>query len=316
VALKVVGLAGGVGGAKLMDGLAMLAPDVSLSVVVNTGDDFEHLGLRICPDLDTVMYTLAGLANPDTGWGLRDESFQALSTLERLGAPSWFRLGDRDLGVHLERTRRLRQGERLTEVTHVICGRLSVGPAVLPMTDTAVATKVQTHDGELDFQDYFVRLRCEPVVTGFRFAGIEDASPSSEVLQALDHAEAIVFGPSNPFVSIAPILALAGIRERIAARPAVAVSPIVGGQAIKGPAAKMLGELGLDASAVAVAKKYGGLIRGFVLDALDRDLAPQVEALGIRVLITNTVMRSPDDRRRLAQETLDFVRNLTPTASD
>jgi LPPG:FO 2-phospho-L-lactate transferase len=315
VALKVTGLAGGVGGAKLMDGLRMLAPDVSLSVVVNTCDDFEHLGLRICPDLDTVMYTLAGLANPDTGWGLKDESFQALSTLERLGAPSWFRLGDRDLGLHLERTRRLRAGERLTEVTRSICEALGVGPAVLPMTDTAVATKVQTPEEELDFQDYFVRLHCEPVVTGFRFAGIENAAPSSQVMHALDDAQAIVLGPSNPFVSIAPILALAGIRERIAARPAVAVSPIVGGQAIKGPAAKMLAELGLDASALEVAKTYAGLIRGFVLDELDRELAPQVEALGMRVLVTDTVMRSPENRRRLAQETLDFARSLTPAAS-
>src|SRR6266508_1178213 len=203
-----------------MDGLAMLEADVSLSVVVNTGDDFAHLGLRICPDLDTVTYTLAGLANPDTGWGLKDETFQALGVLERLKAPSWFRLGDRDLGVHLERTRRLRGGERLTHVTRSICERLGVGPAVLPMTDDPVPTKVQTADGEMDFQDYFVRLQCEPVVMGFRFAGIEDASPSTEVLHALDKAEVIVLGPSNPFVSIAPILALAGIRERIAARPA------------------------------------------------------------------------------------------------
>ncbi|HLF76830.1 MAG TPA: 2-phospho-L-lactate transferase [Dehalococcoidia bacterium] len=312
--MKVLGLAGGVGGAKLMDGLAMLSPRPDLTVVVNTGDDFDHLGLRICPDLDTVMYTLAGLANPETGWGPKDESFQALETLRRLGAPTWFRLGDRDLGLHLERTRRLMQGERLTEVTRSICESLGVGPSVLPMTDDTVATKVQTPEGELDFQDYFVRLACRPVVTGFRFDGIEEATASSEALTALDHAEVVIFGPSNPFVSIAPILGLAGVSERVAARPAVAVSPIVGGQAIKGPAAKMLVELGLEASPVAVAKRYAGVIGGFVLDTQDRASAPDIEALGLRVLVTDTVMHSSRDRARLAQETLNFVRTLTPVS--
>jgi LPPG:FO 2-phospho-L-lactate transferase len=314
--MKVAGLAGGVGGAKLMDGLAMLSPDVDLAVIVNTGDDFEHLGLRICPDLDTVVYTLAGLANPETGWGLVDESFQALSTLERLGAPSWFRLGDRDLGLHLERTRRLRLGERLTEITRSICASLGVRATVLPMTDDPVATKVQTRDGELDFQDYFVRLRCEPVVRGFRFDGIDAAAASKEALHALEETDAVIFGPSNPFVSIAPILGLRGVRERVAAKPAVAVSPIVGGKAIKGPAAKMLLELGLDASPVAVARRYAGVIGGFVLDNEDKASAAQIESLGMRVLVTDTVMRSTADRQRLAQETLDFARTLKAVASD
>ncbi len=314
MAVRVAGLAGGVGGAKLMDGLAMLAPDVSLSVVVNTGDDFDHLGLRICPDLDTVMYTLAGMANPETGWGLADESFQALNTLQRLGAPDWFRLGDRDLGVHLERTRRLRAGERLTEVTQSICSHFGVVPAVLPMTDDAVPTKVETAAGELDFQDYFVRLRCEPAVTGFRFDAIEQAQATPDVVEALKSAEVVLFGPSNPFVSIAPILGLAGVRDLIASKPAVAVSPIVGGQAMKGPAAKMLVELGLDASPVAVARRYAGIIGGFVLDVLDRDVAAEIEALGMRVLVTDTVMRVPGDRRRLAAEALSFARSLRAAA--
>jgi LPPG:FO 2-phospho-L-lactate transferase len=308
--LKVVALAGGVGGAKLAHGLAMLGEDVDLTVIVNTGDDFEHLGLRICPDLDTVIYTLAGIANPETGWGLKDESFHALERLELLGAPAWFRLGDRDLALHIERTRRLRAGERKTDVTLELSRRLGVRPRVLPMTDSEVPTRVLTRDGELDFQDYFVRQRCEPVVTGFRFAGIEDALPAPEVVQALDAADVVLFGPSNPFVSIEPILSLPGVRERIAAKPSAAVSPIVGGQAIKGPAAKMLQELGLDASAEAVARRYSGFIGGYVIDRQDEGLAASIEAQGFAVLVTNTVMLNDDDRRRLAQATLDFSRGL------
>jgi LPPG:FO 2-phospho-L-lactate transferase len=308
--MKVVALAGGVGGAKLAHGLAILGNEVELTVVVNTGDDFEHLGLQICPDLDTVMYTLAGLANPVTGWGPQDETFHALERLEQLGAPAWFRLGDRDLALHIERTRRLRAGERKTEVTLDVSRRLGVGPRILPMTDSDVPTRVLTSGGELDFQDYFVRQRCEPVVTGFRFAGIEDARPTPEVLQALNDADVVLFGPSNPFVSIEPILSLAGIRELIASKPSAAISPIVGGQAIKGPAAKMLLELGLDASAAAVAQRYAGLVGGYVIDEQDEALAGSIEAESFSVLVTNTLMTNDEDRRRLAQEVLDFACSL------
>ncbi len=311
--MKVVALAGGVGGAKLARGLDLLAPDVELAVVVNTGDDFDHLGLHICPDLDTVTYTLAGLANPVTGWGLADESFNVLEVIDRLGGPNWFRLGDRDLALHLERTRRLAEGQRLTEVVRELSWRLGVHATVLPMTDSPVPTKVQTADGELDFQDYFVRLRCEPRVTGFRFAGIEAAQPTDEVIEALSSADAVLFGPSNPFVSIEPILSLDGVRELIARKPAAAVSPIVGGEALKGPAAKMLAELGMDASAVAVAGKYAGLVGGFVIDVQDATQAPAIEALELRTLVTNTVMQDDEDRRRLAREMLDFALTLSPT---
>jgi LPPG:FO 2-phospho-L-lactate transferase len=310
--VNVVVLAGGVGGAKLAHGVALLAPAAQLTVVVNTGDDFEHLGLSISPDLDTVLYTLAGLANPDTGWGVAGDSFEALGVLGRLGAPTWFALGDRDLGLHVERTRRRRAGERLTDVTRSLTVRLDVTATLLPMTDDPVATKVATAAGELDFQDYFVRLRCEPAVSGFRFAGSETARPSPEVLTALAAADLVLLGPSNPFVSIDPILGLPGVRERVASRPAAAVSPIIGGAAIKGPAAKMLGELGLDVSALAVARRYAGLIGGFVVDRQDAALAPAIEAIGLRPLVTDTVMRSEDDRRRLAAETLSFAADLKP----
>ncbi len=299
---SIVALAGGVGGAKLAHGLAQILEPAQLTVIVNTGDDFEHLGLHISPDLDTVMYTLAGLANPETGWGQRDETWNFLLALERLGAPSWFRLGDKDLATHVERTRRLWMGETLTEVTTALCNALRVGPRVLPMSDDAVQTMVLTDDGELEFQEYFVHQRCEPRVRAFRFAGLESANATAPVLRALDTAEAILFCPSNPFVSIDPILNLPGVRERVAAKGAVAVSPIVGGQAIKGPAAKMFAELGLEVTALSVAKHYAGLLRGFVLDEVDAAFSPAVAMDGVRVLITDSLMRSEADRARLAKE--------------
>jgi len=308
--MKVVVLAGGVGGARLAFGFyKALAPD-DLSVVVNTGDDFEHLGLRICPDLDTVMYTLAGLANRETGWGLTHDTFEALDALGQLGGPSWFRLGDRDLATHLQRTVLLSNGLRLTEATDRLCGALGIEARVLPMTDAAVATKVVTTEGELDFQDYFVRRRCEPVVRKIRFQGIESAQPSPEVLAALRNADAVVIAPSNPFVSVEPILALPGVRELVAAKPALAVSPIVGGQAVKGPAAKMLDELGLDVSAAGVARRYRGLIHGFVMDQQDEGLAGDVRSLGLEVAVTQTIMRSDADRASLARDCLDLLDRL------
>jgi LPPG:FO 2-phospho-L-lactate transferase len=304
---SVVALAGGVGGAKLAHGLAQILPPEDLTVVVNTGDDFEHLGLHISPDLDTVMYTLAGLANPETGWGLRDESWNFLDALGQLGGETWFRLGDRDLATHVERSHRLWAGESLTEVTAALCAALDIRVRVLPMTDDIFRTMVQTEEGELEFQEYFVHRRCEPRVTGFRFDGLGSAFPTEQVLTALDAADVIIFCPSNPFVSLDPILSLPGVRERVGRKRAVAVSPIVGGQAIKGPAAKMFAELEMEVTAASVAAHYAGLLRGFVLDEVDAELKPSIESDTLQVLVTNTVMRSDADRARLAREVLDFA---------
>ncbi|MBL8056905.1 MAG: 2-phospho-L-lactate transferase [Anaerolineales bacterium] len=305
--MNIVALAGGVGGAKLAHGLAHNLSPAELTIVVNTGDDFEHLGLWIAPDLDTVLYTLAGLANPETGWGQRDETWNCLQALGRLGAPTWFGLGDRDLATHLERTRRRRAGATLTEVTAALCQAWGIGPRVLPMADAPAPTLVETDEGVLAFQEYFVHRRCAPRVQAVRLTAAE---PAPAVLAALEAAAAVVICPSNPFLSVDPILNLPGLRERLAGKPVAAVSPIVGGQALKGPAAKLLAELGREVSAVAVAAHYQGLAAGFVLDQVDAALAPAIEALGLRVRVTDTVMRSDADRARLAQETLAFVHSL------
>jgi LPPG:FO 2-phospho-L-lactate transferase len=312
--MRVVALAGGVGGAKLVDGLAAVLAPKELTVVVNTGDDFEHLGLRICPDLDTVTYTLAGLANPKTGWGRRDETWSFLETLERLGGPTWFRLGDKDLALHSERTRRLREGRPLSVVTRGLCEALGVQVRVLPMSDDPVATMVLTDQGELPFQEYFVARRCEPRVRGFRFEGVERARPSPEVLPALREADLVLLCPSNPWVSLDPILALSGLRKAVRAKLAFGVSPIVRGRAIKGPAAKMYSEMGITPSALAVAEHYRDLLDGFVLDETDGDLEGRVQSLGMRVLSTKTIMRSGQDRRDLANAVLAFA--LAGTATE
>ena len=306
----IVALAGGVGGAKLALGLASVAPD-GLTIVVNTADDFEHLGLSICPDLDTVMYTLAGIANPETGWGRRGESWTVMDAIGALGGETWFRLGDKDLATHIERTRRLRAGETLSSIMGDLAMRLGAGAAIVPMSDDPVRTMVMTDRGELAFQDWFVRLHCEPVVRSVRFAGAEAARPHQS-LRTFDGVRGIVVCPSNPFVSVAPILALPGTRTALteALIPRVAVTPIVGGQAIKGPAAKMLAELGHDVSALGVAQFYKGLIDGFVLDALDARLAPKIEALGLKVLVADTMMRNDDDKKRLAARVVEFVDEL------
>jgi LPPG:FO 2-phospho-L-lactate transferase len=308
---QVLALAGGVGGAKLALGLTQLLPAAELTVAVNTADDFEHLGLSICPDLDTVMYTLAGVANPETGWGRRDESWTVMAALGQLGGETWFRLGDKDLATHIERTRRLRGGESLSSVTRDLAARLGVKPAMVPMSDDPVRTLVTTDRGELAFQDWFVRLRCEPVVKSVRFAGAETARPH-RALTETDGLRGIVVCPSNPFVSVAPILAVPGVRaalERTTA-PRVAVTPIVGGQAIKGPAAKMLAELGHDVSALGVARYYRDWVDGFVLDAQDAGLARDIEALGMKVRVADTMMRNDADKRRLAKDVLEFVDEL------
>lgn len=305
--MKITALAGGVGGAKLADGLAQVLPPEDLTVIVNTGDDFEHLGMTICPDLDTVCYTLAGIANPETGWGRVGETWAAMENLETLGGPNWFRLGDRDLATHLERTRRLRAGQTLSEVTAAFCGAWGVQAAVLPMSDDRVPTIVISEEGELPFQEYFVARRCEPKVSGFRFEGIAEARPAPGVLEAIREAEAVVICPSNPWVSVDPILSVPGVRAALAGKPVAAVSPIIGGKTVKGPAAKMYAELGLTPSALAVAEHYGDLLAGFVLDKVDEHLTKR---LGLNALVTDTMMEDREERVRLAKEVLSFTRDL------
>ena len=307
----ILALAGGVGGAKLADGLARVLEARELTVAVNTGDDFEHLGLHISPDLDTVMYTLAAVANPDTGWGQAGESWHFMDALARLGGQTWFRLGDRDLATHIERSRRLAQRESLSAVTRALCERLGVRHAIVPMSDDPVRTVVHTDDGVLEFQDYFVRRRCEPRVRKVEYRGAERARPAERLAQALAQPElrGIVFCPSNPYLSIAPVLAVPGVREAIERRrvPAVAVSPIIGGQAVKGPAAKLMAELGVEASSVEIARYYKGLVDALVLDRADADLVGAVEALGLRARVTDTLMRSDADRERVARACLDLI---------
>jgi LPPG:FO 2-phospho-L-lactate transferase len=294
----------------LADGLAQILPPENLTVIVNTGDDFEHLGLYICPDLDTVCYTLAGLANAQTGWGRDGETWEALNTLAELGGPAWFRVGDRDLGLHLERTRRLRLGQPLSQVTKHICSTFGIGPRIIPMSDQPLPTWVETDQGELPFQEYFVRRQCQPKVNGFRFEGIENACPAPGVLASLQAAQLVVICPSNPWVSIDPILAVPGVRDAVRACPVLAVSPIIGGQAVKGPAAKMYAEMGIQPSALSVARHYNDLLSGFVLDRVDADQAPAVRALSIQPRVTDTWMKTRQDRRRLAEEVIDFGMTL------
>jgi LPPG:FO 2-phospho-L-lactate transferase len=309
--MKVTALAGGVGGAKLADGLARCLPPENLTIVVNTGDDFEHFGLTICPDLDTVCYTLAGIANPETGWGRAAESWSALEEINLLGGPTWFRLGDRDLGLHLERSRCLRQGETLSQITRRVCLLWGIHPQVIPMSDDSLPTSVYTmEEGELPFQEYFVHHQCRPHVTGFRFNNVENAHPAPGVLEALHEADLVVICPSNPWVSVGPILAVPGIRPALESQRVIAVSPIIGGRAVKGPAAKMYAELGIEPSAISVARQYGNLLSGFVLDEVDRELASAVLALDIHPLVIDTLMKTPADRQRLAQQVLTFGSNL------
>jgi LPPG:FO 2-phospho-L-lactate transferase len=304
-----------VGGAKLALGFyKAIADPTELLVVANTGDDFEHLGLRICPDIDTVTYTLGGISNLELGWGRQDESWAFMETLSLLGGETWFNLGDRDLALHVERTRRLQTGETLSDVTADMANRLGIKAAIAPMADRDVRTIVETPEGPLAFQHYFVRDRCKPTVTGFRFNGAAEAIPSSALDLALSGVgpDLVVICPSNPFISVDPILAVPGIRDRLLrlGAPVIAVSPIVGGKAIKGPTAKMMDELGMDVTAAGVARHYAGLIDGFVLDTVDKDAAAEVEALSMNVLVTNTLMKSLDDRVMLAREIIAFSEQL------
>jgi LPPG:FO 2-phospho-L-lactate transferase len=302
----VLALSGGIGGAKLALGLARILPAQDLLVIANTGDDFEHLGLAISPDIDTLMYTLAGIDNQELGWGRRDETWSFMETLASLGGEVWFRLGDRDLAIHVERARRLRGGETLSGITADFCRRLGVGPRVLPMSDDPVRTRLRTDEGWLDFQDYFVRQRCRPAVREIIFAGAAAARPHPDVLAALaaETLRAVIICPSNPFISVEPILAVPGVRAAIAASaaPVIAVSPIIAGRAVKGPTAKMMRELGITPGAAAVAERYGDLLDGYVIDSED---AAEAACLGPRVTLAPTLMTTLADRERLARVVLD-----------
>jgi LPPG:FO 2-phospho-L-lactate transferase len=315
--LRVVCLAGGVGGAKLADGLAQLLGN-DLTVVVNTGDDFERHSLAIWPDHDTVLYTLAGLADPVQGWGLAGETWNVLGALSGLGEDTWFRLGDRDIATHLYRTDRLRRGARPTEVALELAAALGVESTILPMTDEPVRTRVRTDDGWLDFQDYFVRLRQQPEVHEVTFGGVQLSGPTPEVEAALTAADVIVVAPSNPIVSIGPIVAVPGILEAIRNRrgtgaAAVGVSGIVGGKALRGPADRMLAGLGEEASALGVARRYAsaGLLDGFVIDRQDARHLEAIGALGLDCDATDTIMTGPESRAALARFTLDLAGRIT-----
>jgi LPPG:FO 2-phospho-L-lactate transferase len=304
--MKVVALSGGVGGARLLDGLAGVLPSGSLTAIVNTGDDFVHLGMYVSPDLDTVMYTLAGLAHEERGWGLAEETFAGLAMVKRYGGPDWFGLGDRDLATHLLRSEALRAGEPLSAITARLCRALKIEHPILPMSDAPVRTMIETTDeGTMPFQQWFVRRRAEPPVRAVHFEG--GRTPAPGTVEAIDACDVVVVGPSNPYVSIDPILCLDGMRETIARKPVVALSPIVGGAAIKGPLASMIRELTGDAaSAGAVARHYRGLLRAIVVERGDEATVAAIPVLG-----SSTVMRSRDDRLRLAREVLAFCAEVT-----
>jgi LPPG:FO 2-phospho-L-lactate transferase len=312
---RVVELAGGVGGAKLAQGLQAHLGD-HLTVVVNTGDDVERHGLAIWPDHDTVMYTLAGLDDRERGWGIRDETWTAMDQLGRLGEETWFRLGDRDLATHIVRTARLAAGERPTSVARHLQRALGIAATILPMTDASVRTEIRTDDGWLDFQTYFVGRQQQPTVHEVRFGGAAEALPTPEVVAAFDALrparDAIVVAPSNPIVSIGPLLAVEGLRSAVAAAqargvPVIAVSGIVGGRALKGPADRMLVSLGHESSALGVARLYADWVDAFVIDTVDVDLAPAIEALGLRVVVTDTIMTDDSSRSRLGGDVLRAI---------
>jgi LPPG:FO 2-phospho-L-lactate transferase len=306
---SVVALAGGIGAARFLDGLARLLPPRRLFILGNTGDDAVIHGLHVSPDLDTVTYTLAGLADPRRGWGLRGDSFRALQMLGRYRQQTWFQLGDGDLATHLFRTLRLREGATLSQATAEIASALGVRARLAPMSDDPVRTRIRTSQGELEFQDYFVRRRARDTVRGVRFEGAAQARPAPGVLEAIASATAVVLCPSNPFISIGPILAVPGIREalRATSAPVAAISPIVGGQALKGPAARMMKSLGLRPSALQVAKLYEDFLDVLILDRADAALASAVKRLGLRAAVTNTIMSGPRARRALARAVLEAL---------
>jgi LPPG:FO 2-phospho-L-lactate transferase len=304
--MKILAFAGGVGGAKLVKGLAGVMPPKDLTVVVNTGDDFEHWGIYISPDVDTICYTLAGLANTTHGWGRADETFNILKSMQELGEDDWFLLGDRDLATHIHRTRLLKDGNTLSEITNKFCTIWKILPSVFPMSNEPVHTIVDTIEyGLLPFQEYFVHQKCEPVVKGFLFQGAEKARPAPGIMEAIQKADGVIFCPSNPWVSIDPILSIPGIRPSIGEKFIVAVSPIIAGKALKGPAAKMFSELKIYPSPVAIADHYGTLLSALVIDKVDAHLENKIH---IPVKVTNTIMDSEANQLHLAQDVLNLIR--------
>jgi LPPG:FO 2-phospho-L-lactate transferase len=309
VIMRLTVLAGGVGAAKLLSGLVQVLPQANLTIISNTGDDFRWMGLYISPDIDTVIYTLAGIVNPATGWGVRDDTFHALERLAQLECATWFQLGDRDLATHLYRTHRLECGDSHTKITLDLCRQNGVSASVLPMTDSHVPTLVHTNEGTLGFQDYFVRRHCSPEVRSLSYQGIDAARPAPGVIDAIRLANAIVLCPSNPYLSIGPILAVPGIRTALRETRArvLAVTPIVAGEALKGPAAVMMRQLGEEASASGVARRYQDFLDIFVVDCRDEHLQEQIESLGMEVRIEQTVMDSMEARIALARRLVEIL---------
>jgi LPPG:FO 2-phospho-L-lactate transferase len=305
--MKITALAGGVGAAKFLSGLVRVLPPENLTIIVNTGDDFQWQGLHISPDIDTITYTLAGLSNPETGWGIRGDSFHCLSRLQALGCDTWFQVGDRDLATHVYRTDRLRSRGSLTEVTDCIRRMNGVEARILPMTDSFVPTQVHTDEGTMHLQEYFVRRKCEPHVTGFTFQGIEASKPAPGVIESLGDASAIVVCPSNPFISINPILAVPGVRASLRHSNVIAVSPIIAGRAIKGPTAVMLAEMGHEVSAVSVAEMYRDFVDIYILDHKDAPLGARISSLGMQARMAATQMDSDEAKLALARSVLEMV---------
>lgn len=309
---RVLALCGGVGGAKLARGLNTILPAPGqLVLAVNTGDDFEHLGLTICPDLDSVLYGVSGKNDEIRGWGRADETWHCMESLKEIGGADWFALGDRDLAIHIERSHLLRSGMTLSQVTARFCAQLNVTAQMIPMTDDAVRTIVKTDEGDLAFQDYFVRRRCEPKVTGIEYAGADVARPNPVLMDCLadETLEAVIVCPSNPQLSIEPILALPGVRQALqdVNAPVIVVSPLIGGNAVKGPAAKIMAELDMSVDSNGIAQAYLDLVDGMVIDSVD---AEDAHHLPVPALVTPTLMRSLEDSARLASETLAFAQSL------
>ena len=308
---KIVALAGGVGGAKFVKGLAQVVPHQDLTVIVNTGDDFVHMGLNISPDLDTVMYTLAGLSNEITGWGRKDETWNTFESLKKMNSETWFSLGDSDLATHMERTRLLSKGQNLTEVTHTLCNTFGVNIQVLPMTDSPVTTIIKTSEfGEIPFQEYFVKHKFEPKLLGYYFKNIEKAKLNPITERRLEEADTVIFCPSNPWLSIYPILSVEGVKNILKRKNCIAISPIVGNRALKGPAAKIFNEMGVTASAYEVAKLYKGMITGMVLDRENENEISAISGCGIIPLVTDTIMKDDESKARLAKEVCNFASQL------
>ena len=305
---KILAITGGVGGAKLALGLSKILSPNELLFLVNTGDDFQHLGLEISPDLDSLLYALSGKNNPELGWGRANETWACISELEELGADSWFRLGDRDLALHLVRTQMLNQGATLQNVADRLSESLGIDHRIAPMSNDKISTMVNTPNGKLAFQEYFVREQCEPAVIDFDFEGIENSTPNPVVMSWLDECDGIIICPSNPYVSVDTILSVPKYRDAFQSKPVIAVSPIVGGLAIKGPAAKMMKELGVPPTPIAVAKHYGSLLSGFVLDQTDHE---QAKDIPIPSIVTQTIMLTLQDRVALAEQCVRFLEEIT-----